>query len=140
MVEASGLADFYRTEKEGQERLENLAELVNAAEAFVTQEGFGKDAVALPVDEPVGSIAQGLPAAVARVDTLPDAETGEIVSPLVAFLTHAALEAYQAAVGEDPALADGHYNLARLYESLGQPQHAIRHLGQYRRLLNSETR
>jgi tetratricopeptide (TPR) repeat protein len=54
--------------------------------------------------------------------------------------THAALEAYQAAVGEDPAFADGHYNLARLYESLGQPQHAIRHLGQYRRLLNSETR
>jgi DNA-binding transcriptional MerR regulator len=54
--------------------------------------------------------------------------------------THAALEAYQAAVGEDPGLADCHYNLARLYESLGQPQHAIRHLGQYRRLLNSETR
>lgn len=53
---------------------------------------------------------------------------------------HAALEAYQSAVGEDPALADGHYNLARLYESLGQPQHAIRHLGQYRRLLNSESR
>lgn len=54
--------------------------------------------------------------------------------------TQAALEAYQTAVGEDPTLADGHYNLARLYESLGQPQHAIRHLGQYRRLLNSETR
>jgi DNA-binding transcriptional MerR regulator len=54
--------------------------------------------------------------------------------------THAALEAYQAAVGEDPNLADCHYNLARLYESLGKPQHAIRHLGQYRRLLNSETR
>jgi DNA-binding transcriptional MerR regulator len=54
--------------------------------------------------------------------------------------THAAVEAYQAAVGEDPALADGHYNLARLYESLGQPQHAIRHLGQYRRLLNNESR
>ena len=54
--------------------------------------------------------------------------------------TLAALEAYQSAVGEDPALADGHYNLARLYESLGQPQHAIRHLGQYRRLLNSESR
>ena len=50
--------------------------------------------------------------------------------------TLAALEAYQSAVGEDPALADGHYNLARLYEALGQPQHAIRHLGQYRRLLN----
>jgi tetratricopeptide (TPR) repeat protein len=47
----------------------------------------------------------------------------------------AALEAYKSAVEEDPALADSHYNLARLYESLGKPQHAIRHLGQYRRLL-----
>lgn len=103
VVEASGLADFYRTEKEGQERLENLAELVNAAEAFVTQEGFGKDAVAIPVDEPAGSMAPGLPTAVARVDTLPDAETGEIISPLVAFLTHAALEAgdNQAQAGQD---------------------------------------
>ena len=54
--------------------------------------------------------------------------------------TGPALEAYQTAIGEDPELADCHYNLARLYESLGQPQHAIRHLGQYRRLLNSETR
>jgi DNA helicase-2/ATP-dependent DNA helicase PcrA len=103
VVQASGLADFYRTEKEGQERLENLAELVNAAEAFVTQEGFGKDAVAMPVDEGAGAIAQGLPAAVARVDVLPDAETGEIISPLVAFLTHAALEAgdNQAQAGQD---------------------------------------
>jgi DNA helicase-2/ATP-dependent DNA helicase PcrA len=103
VVEASGLADFYKAEKEGQERLENLAELVNAAEAFVTQEGFGKDAVALPVDEPVGSLAQGMPAAVAQVDTLPDAETGEIISPLLAFLTHASLEAgdNQAQAGQD---------------------------------------
>ena len=51
MLDASGLLDFYKTDKEGQDRLENLEELVNAAEAFVTQEGFGKDAVALPVDE-----------------------------------------------------------------------------------------
>lgn len=54
--------------------------------------------------------------------------------------TGPAIEAYQAAIGEDPNLADCHYNLARLYESLGQPQHAIRHLGQYRRLVSSETR
>jgi DNA-binding transcriptional MerR regulator len=47
----------------------------------------------------------------------------------------AALEAYQAAIQEDPDMADCHYNLARLYEALGKPQHAIRHLGQYRRLL-----
>lgn len=53
---------------------------------------------------------------------------------------HAALASYQTAVAEDPDLADGHYNLARLYESLGKPQHAIRHLGQYRRLVSSDGR
>lgn len=47
-----------------------------------------------------------------------------------------ALEAYQKAIGEDPSMADCHYNLARLYDTLGKPQHAIRHLGQYRRLLS----
>ena len=52
----------------------------------------------------------------------------------------AALESYQRALEEDPDLADCHYNLARLYEVMGKQQHAIRHLGQYRRLLGSETR
>ena len=47
----------------------------------------------------------------------------------------AALEAYHGAISEDPNLADCHYNLARLYESAGKTQHAIRHLGQYRRLV-----
>ncbi len=104
VIQASGLVDFYRTEREGQERLENLDELINAAEAFVTQEGFGKDAVALPIDEQrPGALADGTPAAVAAVDLTPDAETGEIVSPLAAFLTHAALEAgdNQAQAGQD---------------------------------------
>jgi tetratricopeptide (TPR) repeat protein len=54
--------------------------------------------------------------------------------------TAAALAAYSQAVAGDPDLADGHYNLARLYESLGEPQQAIRHLGQYRRLMGSERR
>ena len=91
MLEATGLLDFYRSDKEGQDRIENLEELVNAAEAFVTQEGFGKDAVALPVDEQAAASAA------------PDAETGEIMSPLAAFLTHAALEAgdNQAQAGQD---------------------------------------
>jgi DNA helicase II / ATP-dependent DNA helicase PcrA len=103
VVQASGLTDHYRTEKEGADRIENLEELVNAAEAFVTQEGFGKDAVALPVDEQAGAIAEGTPAAVARAEVTPDADTGEIVSPLAAFLTHAALEAgdNQAQAGQD---------------------------------------
>ncbi|MDB6000277.1 MAG: uvrD, partial [Rhizobacter sp.] len=111
VLEASGLVEFYKTEREGQDRLENLEELVNAAEAFVTQEGFGKDAIALPVDEhgvgdlamSPGRIADGLPHAVAAVDVTPDAETGEIMSPLAAFLTHASLEAgdNQAKTGQD---------------------------------------
>jgi tetratricopeptide (TPR) repeat protein len=48
-----------------------------------------------------------------------------------------AVNAYQSAITEDPTLADGHFNLARLYEALGKEQHALRHLGQYRRLVNS---
>jgi len=108
VLEASGLIDHYRTEKEGADRIENLEELVNAAEAFVTQEGFGKDAVALPVDEvapgAIAPAAPGLPEAVASAAPVtPDAETGEIMSPLAAFLTHAALEAgdNQAQAGQD---------------------------------------
>ena len=93
MLQASGLTEFYRTDKEGADRIENLEELVNAAEAFVTQEGFGKDVVALPLDE----LHSPAPTVV------PDAETGEIQSPLAAFLTHAALEAgdNQAQAGQD---------------------------------------
>ena len=92
MLDASGLVDFYRSDREGQDRIENLEELINAAEAFVTQEGFGKNAVALPVDEQAAGPAPA-----------PDAETGEIMSPLAAFLTHASLEAgdNQAQAGAD---------------------------------------
>ena len=105
-----GLIDFYRTEKEGADRIENLEELVNAAEAFVTQEGFGKDAVALPVDEtrpgtiaPANAPGRARPRWPPAAPLVPDAETGEIMSPLAAFLTHAALEAgdNQAQAGQD---------------------------------------
>ena len=112
MLHASGLVDFYKTDKEGQDRIENLEELVNAAESFVMQEGFGKDAVAMPVDEhggvdgqsAKGQIKDGQSANVSTlVNTAPDAETGEIMSPLAAFLTHASLEAgdNQAQAGQD---------------------------------------
>jgi len=94
VLHASRLIEHYRNEKEGQERVENLEELVNAAESFVTQEGFGKDAVGLPVDE-VAALVATAPG--------PDADTGEIMSPLAAFLTHASLEAgdNQAQAGQD---------------------------------------
>ena len=115
VLQHSGLLEHYRLEKEGQDRLENLGELVNAAESFVSQEGFGRDAVALPVDEhgyPVGQsplvqspASQGLDPDAPLLDTplAPDAETGETLSPLAAFLTHAALESgdNQAQAGQD---------------------------------------
>ncbi|MBA3772166.1 MAG: UvrD-helicase domain-containing protein [Ramlibacter sp.] len=138
VLQQSGLVEHYRSEREGADRIENLEELVNAAESFVTQEGFGRDAVALPVDElgPAtlrqSPVSQGLDPSLpevnepapdgygphglrpapqggagslgaARPEPPPDAETGETLSPLAAFLTHAALESgdNQAQAGQD---------------------------------------
>src|SRR5688572_192843 len=115
VLQQSGLIDHYKSERDGGDRVENLEELVNAAESFVTQEGFGRDAVALPVDElGPGTLrqspaSQGLDPSLPEVNepapdyVPPDAETGETLSPLAAFLTHAALESgdNQAQVGQD---------------------------------------
>jgi DNA helicase II / ATP-dependent DNA helicase PcrA len=130
VLQASGLIAHYKSEREGADRIENLEELVNAAESFVTQEGFGRDAVALPVDELSQSpVSQGLDPNAPSPELLPlplgegggegaapdgarpglrsgvppDAETGETLSPLAAFLTHAALESgdNQAQAGQD---------------------------------------
>ena len=120
LLDRSGLVEHYKADREGADRLENLDELLSAAESFVTQEGFGRDAVALPVDETAGltqsPVSQGLDLNVPVLDTplpnaLPDVgnaqlinpDTGETLSPLVAFLTHAALEAgdNQAQAGQD---------------------------------------
>ena len=98
VLDGSGLIDHYRGEREGAERIENLLELVNAAESFVSQEGFGRDAVALPVDETVSA-----PDVPAVAPSGVEAETGETLSPLAAFLAHAALEAgeHQAQAGQE---------------------------------------
>ncbi|WP_310625853.1 UvrD-helicase domain-containing protein [Limnohabitans sp.] len=123
LLDHSGLITHYQSEREGQDRIENLQELVNAAESFVTQEGFGRDAVALPIDEHGQPVAAGTNAifgtsAEAATDTLAEgnaltrqatpltlinADTGETLSPLAAFLTHAALESgdNQAQAGQD---------------------------------------
>ncbi len=78
VIHHSGLEAHYQAEREGQERLENLQELVNAALAFANEASL-----------------QNLPAA-----QLP--EGGEM-SPLGAFLSHATLEAgdNQAQAGTD---------------------------------------
>jgi len=105
VLDKTGLVTHYRAEKEGADRVENLEELVNAAESFVTQEGFGRSAVALPQALSQSPASQGLSASPASdLGTIDEfSEDGVIMSPLAAFLTHASLEAgdNQAQAGED---------------------------------------
>jgi DNA helicase-2/ATP-dependent DNA helicase PcrA len=116
VLDQSGLVEHYRADREGADRLENLEELVNAAESFVTQEGFGRDAVAMLPEHQVATLSasptqspasQGVdmsrPLIEADNPLPPDADTGETLSPLAAFLSHAALEAgdNQAQAGQD---------------------------------------
>jgi DNA helicase-2/ATP-dependent DNA helicase PcrA len=95
VLEKTGLVNHYRAEKEGADRVENLEELVNAAESFVTQEGFGRSAVALPQALSQSPASQGLSATTeSNLGTVDEfSEDGVIMSPLAAFLTHASLEA-----------------------------------------------
>ncbi|MDP2793556.1 MAG: 3'-5' exonuclease [Sulfurisoma sp.] len=76
VVELSGLRAHYQTEKEGQDRLANLDELVNAGVNFIAEEGA------------VGDEGE---------------QTGELRADLASFLAHAALEAgeHQAGEGDD---------------------------------------
>ncbi|KVC83078.1 DNA helicase II [Burkholderia ubonensis] len=112
VVRASGLADFYQGEREGQDRLENLQELVNAATAFVSEEGYGLDTPARAIPLRAGAIAApelGAAADGAVVDVLDPAPPGDpaqnpdTMTPLAGFLSHASLEAgdNQAQAGQD---------------------------------------
>ena len=110
-VEMSGLIAHYRQEKDGSERVENLEELVSAAEGFVREADLAVDA---PMRD-VGGAAQrpgelantgATPIDDAAASTTPgDAAAEGATDPLTAFLAHAALEAgdTQAAEGR-PAL------------------------------------
>jgi len=75
-IEASGLKAHYQAEREGADRLENLAELINAAATFVAERDVQPAGEAAGLDEP---------------------------DELTAFLAHAALEAgeHQALAGAD---------------------------------------
>jgi len=107
VVERSGLIPHYQSEKEGQERIENLRELVNAAAAFLSEEGLGQD---MPADLGVSAVAmpQTAGATLAGDGTVVDAagapEGGAPmavqVTPLAAFLAHASLEAGENQAGE----------------------------------------
>ena len=75
VVEASGLRAHYAAEKDGQDRIENLRELVNAAQSFVREAEY-------------------------QVAGESEVETGD---PLTAFLAHAALEAGETQAAEGRA-------------------------------------
>ena len=86
VIGRSGLMTHYEQEREGQERIENLKELVNAALAFRAE----------------GGIDAATPASAGLAGTTPPASDGAVlpadappvvqVSPLAAFLAHASLE------------------------------------------------
>ena len=93
-LEDSTLLAHYRAEREGADRVENLEELVSAAESFVMQEGFGRDAAGMtqsPASQ--GLSGEAIEQYGIEPTDLSFGDTGETLSPLVAFLTHAALEA-----------------------------------------------
>ncbi|WP_042303979.1 UvrD-helicase domain-containing protein [Paraburkholderia kururiensis] len=110
-VRASGLADFYENEREGQDRLENLQELVNAAAAFVSEEGYGLDTPArsIPLRPGATSAPELATAAGDEVEVLDapaitdPAQNPDMMTPLAGFLSHASLEAgdNQAQAGQD---------------------------------------
>ena len=124
VIDHSGLIAHYQTEKEGQDRIENLRELVNAAVAFLSEEGVGQDVPAnlgvANVDvananpnAKVDSGAQANATAGADADAgdaagppAPNSvsESGAIetaqITPLASFLSHASLEAGENQAGE----------------------------------------
>lgn len=110
VVRASGLADFYQGEREGQDRLENLQELVNAATAFVSEEGYGLDTPARSIPLRPGAIAApeitldgGADEVLAPAELGDPAQNPDTMTPLAGFLSHASLEAgdNQAQAGQD---------------------------------------
>ncbi|HXN16484.1 MAG TPA: UvrD-helicase domain-containing protein [Usitatibacter sp.] len=84
VLERSRLKDYYEAEKDGQDRLENLHELINAATLFAEEFERGV--------EPAGEAQEDVAAAGTPAQQV-----------LVAFLSHASLEAgeHEAATGAD---------------------------------------
>jgi DNA helicase-2/ATP-dependent DNA helicase PcrA len=84
VLASSGLLAHFRAEKDGEDRVDNLQELVSAAEGFLREADLAVDA---PIAAPAGGTAEGA------------------VDALTAFLAHAALEAGETQEAEGkPAL------------------------------------
>jgi DNA helicase-2/ATP-dependent DNA helicase PcrA len=96
VLERSGLLVHYQGEKEGQDRIENLRELVNAAAAFLADEGIAQS---VPADLGVADVVAPI---VATADVAGDdlASAQPSMSPLASFLAHASLEGGENQAGE----------------------------------------
>ena len=108
VIERSGLVAHYQSEKEGQDRIENLRELVNAAAAFLADAGLSQNAPAslgvsgkVFVDnEASAGLVRGsepgasVPESATTVLPASDAPlAADLMTPLAGFLSHASLEA-----------------------------------------------
>jgi DNA helicase-2/ATP-dependent DNA helicase PcrA len=108
LIERSGLIAHFEAEREGQDRIENLRELVNAAAAFLAEEGIAQDVPAR--DGATGASAppaSGPASAASRdafgaddVEVLAPGVSAARLTPLAAFLGHASLEAGENQAGE----------------------------------------
>ncbi|WP_028357969.1 UvrD-helicase domain-containing protein [Brackiella oedipodis] len=74
-IEVSGLKHYYQSQREGQERLDNLQELINAGMVFQNEEGFGQ--------------AKALENIAYQIDAEQEPEQS---NALLEFLSHASLE------------------------------------------------
>ena len=108
LIERSGLVAHFETEKEGQERIENLRELVNAAAAFLAEEGISQDVPAREgvavADAPMAAPGDAQSAApidpADGIEVLAPGVSAVRLTPLAAFLGHASLEAGENQAGE----------------------------------------
>ncbi len=104
-IEGSGLIAFYKTEREGQDRIENLRELVNAAAAYLSENGIDRDVPAsVGLADAAGTTAPLLARAdlqdVVDAPPAPGAVQQVVLSPLAGFLAHASLESGERQAGE----------------------------------------
>jgi len=100
VIEATGLLAHYRQEKDGSERVENLEELVNAAQNFVREADLAVDA---PISNQGAGIGDRRSAGAEAPAQAGDSAVEGATDPLTAFLAHAALEAGETQAAEGKA-------------------------------------
>ncbi len=98
IIDRSGLIKHYENEREGQERVENLRELINAASAYLSDTNIAQNVVA---NVGVSNLANSESSADIIVFEPENSAPGAVqMTPLAGFLSHASLEAGDNQAGE----------------------------------------